>query len=196
MALTTFAHGAPLSPSRWPALAVVLAVTLPALAGAQANGSPTQPPLVRAIAQELLKLNPDLQSTQLLSLLLGLDGSDSARYAALAVGRGTHYSFTDPKRAGEIFAVFAVDEQLRRPTRLLGYFITPRLRDYDAWLLQARGDSVVVCGRGDSYGDQARRWAFPFDPERFLPSPELVAQMDTVDSGDGSTLPKTCPGAI
>jgi hypothetical protein len=152
-------------------------------------------PLVQAIGVELRKLNPALTGAQLLGVLQAFD-SDGARYVALAVATAPGHSFTDVRHAGEVFAVFTVNAQLDRPTRLLGYFISPRTYDYDAWILEAAGDSVIICGRGESYGDEAKRWAFGLDPEHYgHEKPDPADTSSALLSGDPNPSPKRCQGA-
>lgn len=120
-------------------------------------------PLLLALEKYFRTLKPDLATTELVAVYHGLDASDSMSYAVVARGLGPHRGFESLASVGEIFGVFAVDAAFLHPTKVFGVFMTPRLRDYDVWILRAWADSVIVCGRGATYGDALQRFAYARD---------------------------------
>src|SRR5690349_23587122 len=57
----------------------------------------------------------------------------------------------------ELFGAFVVNDSLSRIVATLGDFPTARWHDYHVWVDSVTPDSVIVRGRGDTYGDQPSR---------------------------------------
>lgn len=96
---------------------------------------------------------------------------DLGRYVSIANGLALSMTrhedqFTNLAHAQDIFGVFMLDHDLNRVGRPIAWFSSPRVGDYDAWIVRTTADSVVICGRGAMYGDELRRWAFPLDSLR------------------------------
>jgi hypothetical protein len=70
-----------------------------------------------------------------------------------------HGNFRD-----ELFAVYIVNDSLSRVVATLGDFPTARWHDYQVWVDSVTPDSVIVRGRGDTYGDQRTRHSFALPP--------------------------------
>lgn len=137
-----------------------------------ASGTPiavadTLSPLEMDLFNKFHQINPSITSVEVMSILRGIESSDSAYYAAVAHAQTPNTRdperYTNIAKAEDIFGVFVLNRKLTRATRNLGTFISPRNGDYRAWVIRAWGDSVVVCGRGEMYGDTPRRWAFAAD---------------------------------
>lgn len=66
-----------------------------------------------------------------------------------------------PKDKGELYVVAVANHELNQLVQILGTFPTPRVGDYFVWLEPSAPDSVVVKGRGLSYGDNPIRLVYP-----------------------------------
>lgn len=108
----------------------------------------------------LQEVNPTMARTELVTMSQSL-GENGTRYAALVIGYGKHIDWKTLANVGEIYAVIGLDSTLSRVTVRYGTFPRPRLGDYTVWFdAPARDDSLVVLGRGATYGDQEIRLAF------------------------------------
>lgn len=128
-------------------------------------------------------LNPAINSAHVSSIMAA-----RGHYVAIANGRAPNARerhedrFTNLAHAEDIFGVFMLDHDLTKVTRQLGLFISPRLGDYAAWIIRTTQDSVIVCGRGDTYGDSQARWAFALDSARSAESARVRDSVRIVDS--------------
>lgn len=85
----------------------------------------------------------------------------NTRYVLLALGHGDHLGWRDVSEVGEIFGVFGADSSLSHITKVLDIFPTPRMGDYELLFDRRRvADSVVIRGKGASYGDGPMRRAY------------------------------------
>lgn len=169
---------------RLPSAGLLLTLLLPACTAL----SPREPgfPLRAALDSVFRTVKPELETVRLVSLRIGPWWGDSVAYALVATAIGPHRGMDSLGQAGEIFGVFLVDSAFTRLTRTLEVFRSPRQRDYDVWIARTTGDSIIVCGRGISYGDQTERRAYPLEyppaTDPVLPGPGSADQADGVGS--------------
>jgi hypothetical protein len=137
-----------------------------ASAAAETDTGPT--PLERDLLRKLRAVNPAVSATQIVSVrhIRTLEGG--AQFIVLANGTTADNitgagQFTNFSHAEDIYGVFFTNRAFTRATRRIGLFISPRTRDYFAWLVPVRPDSAIVCGHGAMYGDSRARFAFVID---------------------------------
>ena len=68
---------------------------------------------------------------------------------------------TDPERPFESFCIVGVDEALASVRGIVDCFPSRRRGDYSVRFEAVTFDSIIVLGRGATYGDQEARFAFP-----------------------------------
>jgi hypothetical protein len=68
---------------------------------------------------------------------------------------------TDSERPYESFCIVGVDEALATVRGIVDCFPSRRRGDYHARFEAVTLDSIIVLGRGATYGDGAARFAFP-----------------------------------
>lgn len=64
----------------------------------------------------------------------------------------------------ELFGVFATNDSISRIVRVFDILPTPRWNDYTLRVERIRGDSVIVAGKGATYGDQVIRRSYALRP--------------------------------
>jgi hypothetical protein len=82
-------------------------------------------------------------------------------YVAIAWGirsdRNFNGSFQD-----ELFGILVLDSTLTGVRKVLDVFPTERWYDYSVRIEALTGDSIIIAGRGDTYGDATMRKAYPW----------------------------------
>ena len=125
----------------------------------------THASILDSLLVQFRKVRADADSVALVALERGPRGDGPMGYAVIAVAYspGGH----------EQFGVFLVNSQLNRATRTFDIFPTPRSHDYEIWFVRTYGDSIIICGRGFSYGDQTLRRAYAVEsgPVYVAPAP-------------------------
>lgn len=148
----------------WPTICALLVLGCGTSENGRAQGTGeaagTGEGLLPSITVVLKRANPAIDSVAVLSLRALYPGGEVA-----VVGWGTH-SAADPPRDSEtgwdneFFGVFIFDSRLSAIKQTLGTFPTKRWRDYDVQIERFDRDSVVVFGRGVTYGDGGDRRAY------------------------------------
>jgi hypothetical protein len=109
----------------------------------------------------LRKVNPSITDVDLHDLAR-LPAPDSSSYVVVALGHGIHRGWSETRQVGEIFGIFGIDSAFDRVTRVYGVFPTARLGDYRVIFAdQTFLDSIVVLGKGATYGDNPTRRVYP-----------------------------------
>ncbi len=114
------------------------------------------PTLLEDLKVALRRRNPRIENVA----FLHIKAFDYGR-EYVAVGWGVradlefHGSFED-----ELFAVLLLDRSLTHIRRVVDILPTPRWRDFDLAVQALTGDSIIVTGRGATYGDAPIRRAY------------------------------------
>jgi len=114
-------------------------------------------PLLDSIAAVLRGVNPVIGDIALLELQAPY--YDSPRRAALVWGVRHDHQFQGNFR-DELFAVLVVNDSLTRVLQVIDTIPTPRWLDYDLRFERVTPDSIIVVGKGATYGDAPLRRSY------------------------------------
>jgi hypothetical protein len=117
--------------------------------------------LLSSLQSELQRVNPSITFVEVYDIE-HISITDSTRYILVALGHGIHRGWKDSSQVGEIFGVFGIDSALSHVTRVYDMFPTPRMSNYELFFAHSPvTDSIVLVGKGATYGDEPMRRTYP-----------------------------------
>jgi hypothetical protein len=151
-----------------PVLITLLALALPAVAGTPDGTQEPENPLLTALRLTFQARNPAIVHVAILDLRSY--HFDMGHYVLVGWGINEDRSFRGDF-GDELFGVFFADPKLTTITQTVDIFPTERWYDYGLFIESLTMDSIIVVGRGLTYGDSQDRRAYPYRP--WAPRPSL-----------------------
>jgi hypothetical protein len=125
-------------------------------------------PLERDLLGKMKAVNPRMNGIDVVAAMPVWSLEERAHYLVMAYTTSPDAPFNDKftnlAHAADMFGVFVVNREFTRAERRIGLFVSPRSGDFGAFFGRTTSDSVVVCGRGGTYGDSQSRWVFAISP--------------------------------
>lgn len=118
-------------------------------------------PLLEAVAEALREHNPRVGRFAILDIATLAPGR--SRYVLIGYGVRSDQLF-EGDVSEELFGIFIADSSLMRITRTLEILPTPRWRDYELLIERLTADSVIISGKGATYGDGPMRRSYSWSP--------------------------------
>lgn len=125
------------------------------------SDGPSTNPLLEAVAAALREYNPRVGRFAILDIAtLTLGGGP---YALIGYGVRSDLLF-EGDFSDELFGIFIADSSLMGIARTLEILPTRRWRDYELLIERLTGDSVIISGKGATYGDGPMRRSYSWSP--------------------------------
>lgn len=125
------------------------------------ESGPSAGPLFEAVAEALREHNPRVGRFAILDIATLAPGG--GRYALIGYGVRSDHVFEGDFN-DELFGIFIADSSRTRITRTLEILPTPRWLDYEFLIERLTGDSVIISGRGATYGGGPMRRSYSWSP--------------------------------
>lgn len=158
--------------------------------------SPSSRRILLAIDSAMRKVKPDIDSARIVSTL-PVGHSKSEWYAMLVVARGPHHGWARLADVGEVYAVFLADSAMITLSQPIDLFESRRMLDYEVRLMNRPSDWIIVCARGEMYGDQYMKREIPLNPgSHSLEGVRVDTSLHEFGEIDPVCGPTTTPGDL
>jgi hypothetical protein len=158
----------------------LLALTHAASASTENASTGKENSLLGELREVFQKRNPAIEHVAILDLKALYYNLGGCVFVGWGI-RGDQMSHDDANN--ELYGVFVADSKLTRITQVLEIMKTPRWQDYGLFIETLTADSVVIVGRGLTYGDQRIRRVYAW--QRVRPNaPPFVPRASSNSAGD------------
>ena len=127
------------------------------------SSSASQNPLLEVLKFELQRQNPRIHHVAVVELH-PFPFPEPRKYLMIGWGIRQDRSFSGDF-SDELFGFFVLDASLSRIIKVLKIVSTPRWLDYRFRFQEVTADTIIVSGKGSTYGDQPRRFQFSWNPD-------------------------------
>jgi hypothetical protein len=127
------------------------------------SSSPSQNPLLEILKFELQRQNPRIHHVAVVELR-PFPFPEPRTYLMIGWGIRQDRSFGGDF-SDELFGFFVLDASLSRIIKVLKIVSTPRWLDYRFRFQEVTADTIIVSGKGSTYGDQPHRFQFSWNPD-------------------------------
>lgn len=127
------------------------------------SSSASQNPLLEGLKFELQRQNPRIHHVAVVELR-PFPFPEPRKYLMIGWGIRQDRSFSGDF-SDELYGFFVLDTSLSRIIKVLKIVTTPRWLDYRFRFQEVTADTIIVSGKGSTYGDQPRQFQFSWNPD-------------------------------
>jgi hypothetical protein len=129
---------------------------------ASESSSASQNSLLQILKIELQRHNPRIHHVAVVELR-PFPFPDARKYLMIGWGISKNRNFSGDF-FDELFGFFVLDASLSRITNILKIVATPRWLDYSFRFEEVTAETIIVRGKGITYGDQPQKFQFSWNP--------------------------------